>query len=64
MVEKAAGGTNTTAVLEAFASKLEARIDSGTYSSQKASWVQCANIKTAVSLRSTGHLTHTMYANI
>lgn len=50
MVDKAAGGANTTAVLEAFAAKLEAEIDNGSYSSQKASWVQCANIKTAVSL--------------
>ena len=49
MVEKAAGGANTTAVLEAFAARLETQIDSGTYSSQKASWVQCANIQTAVS---------------
>jgi len=29
---------------------LEAQIDNGSYSSQKASWVKCANIKTAVSL--------------
>lgn len=50
MVDKAAGGGNTTAVLEAFAAKLEAQIDNGSYSSQKASWVKCANIKTAVSL--------------
>ncbi len=49
MVDKAAGGANTTAVLEAFAAKLEAQIDNGSYSSQKASWVECANIKTAVS---------------
>jgi len=49
MVEKAAGGHNTTTVLEAFAAKLEAQIDSA-YSSQKASWVKCANIETAVSL--------------
>lgn len=52
MVDKAAGGGNTTAVLEAFAAKLEAQIDNGSYSSQKASWVKCANIKTAVSLES------------
>ncbi len=50
MVDKAAGGANTTTVLEAFAAKLEAQIDNGSYSSQKASWVKCANIKTAVSL--------------
>ena len=49
MVEQAAGGGNTTAVLTAFASKLEAAIDNGSYSSQKSSWVSCANIKTAVS---------------
>ena len=48
MVEQAAGGGNTTAVLTAFASKLEAAIDNGSYSSQKASWISCANIKTAV----------------
>ena len=48
MVEKDAGGGNTTAVLTAFASKLEAAIDTGAFASQKASWVKCANINTAV----------------
>lgn len=47
MVEKAAGGGNTTAILNAFASKLEARINTGAYKAQKSSWVACANIKTA-----------------
>ena len=48
MVEQDAGGGNTTAVLMAFASKLEAAINTGAYSSQKASWVKCANVATAV----------------
>ncbi|KAL8828753.1 MAG: hypothetical protein Q9191_002406 [Dirinaria sp. TL-2023a] len=47
MVEKAAGGENTTSVLEAFAAMLEARIDNGSYSSQKASWVDCVDTSTA-----------------
>lgn len=46
MVERLAGGT-TTAYYQAWAQTLEARIDSGIYSSQKASWVSCMNIKTA-----------------
>ena len=54
MVEKAAGGANTTAVLEAFAAKLETQIDNGTYSSEKASWVECADITAAVSLEPLG----------
>ena len=48
MVEQDAGGGNTTAVLMAFAAKLEAAIDTGAYASQKASWVQCSNVATAV----------------
>lgn len=48
MVENDAGGGNTTAVLLAFASKLQAAIDTGAYASQKAAWVQCANVNTAV----------------
>ncbi|CAF9917906.1 MAG: hypothetical protein HETSPECPRED_003621 [Heterodermia speciosa] len=47
MVEQDAGGGNTTAVLMAFAAKLEAAIDTGAYASQKASWVQCSNVATA-----------------
>ena len=52
MVEETAGGENTTSVLEAFAAKLEARIDNGSYSTQKASWVDCIDPSTAVSLPS------------
>ncbi|KAL8789910.1 MAG: hypothetical protein Q9195_006620 [Heterodermia aff. obscurata] len=48
MVEYDAGGGNTTAVLMAFAAKLEAAIDTGAYASQKASWVKCANVATAI----------------
>ena len=47
MVEKAAGGENSTATLDSFSSELITRIDSGEYSSEKASWVSCTNIKTA-----------------
>ena len=46
MVEQLAGGT-TPAAYQAWAQTLEARIDSGIYSSQKASWVSCTNIATA-----------------
>ena len=46
MVEKAAGGSSAAAY-GAWAQTLEARIDSGIYSSQKASWTACSNIKTA-----------------
>lgn len=42
MVEKAAGGS-TAAAYGAWAQTLEARIDSGIYSSQKASWISCLN---------------------
>lgn len=46
MVERAAGGS-TPAAYELWAQTLEARIDSGIYSSQKADWVSCANIYAA-----------------
>ena len=46
MVERAAGGS-TAAAYQAWAQTLETRIDSGIYSSQKSSWISCANIKTA-----------------
>ncbi|KAI4212240.1 MAG: hypothetical protein LQ351_005110 [Letrouitia transgressa] len=46
MVEKDAGG-NSASVITAFSNKLITAIDSGAYSSQKASWVSCNNIKTA-----------------
>lgn len=47
MVEKAAGGKNSTAVLTSFAGELITRIDNGTYASEAASWVSCADITTA-----------------
>ncbi|KAG7009297.1 nuclease PA3 [Physcia stellaris] len=47
MVENDAGGGNTTAVLLAFASRLQAAIDTGAYASQKATWVSCVNVNTA-----------------
>ena len=47
MVEKAAGGANSSATLSSFSKKLIAMIDTGTYASQKAGWVSCVNIKTA-----------------
>ena len=48
MLEKAAGG-NTSTVIESWSTVLKARIDSGTYSSLKASWISCSSINTAVS---------------
>lgn len=47
MVEKAAGGGNSTATLDSFSQTLIGRIDSGSYSSEKASWISCVNIETA-----------------
>lgn len=47
MVEKAAGGANSTAVVEAFAGKLIARIDGGAYAGQKGGWVSCGDVATA-----------------
>ncbi|KAL9131271.1 MAG: hypothetical protein Q9217_000758 [Psora testacea] len=47
MVEKAAGGGNSTGTLASFSETLIARTDSGSYSSQKASWVSCTDIRTA-----------------
>ena len=47
-VEKDAGGPNSTTVLNAYVSRLKAAIDTGAYVSQKADWVKCVNIKTAV----------------
>ena len=46
MVEKAAGGA-TVNEYTAWSQTLIARIDNGTYSSQKDSWVACSNIATA-----------------
>ena len=47
MVEKAAGGDNSTGTLKSFSETLIARIDSGSYSSEKDGWLSCANPKTA-----------------
>ena len=46
MVEQDAGGYSAS-VITAFSNKLITAINSGAYSSQKASWISCANIKTA-----------------
>ncbi|KAL8732219.1 MAG: hypothetical protein Q9166_002967 [cf. Caloplaca sp. 2 TL-2023] len=46
MVEKDAGGYGA-AVITSFSNKLITAIDSGTYASQKASWISCTDIKTA-----------------
>ena len=47
MVEKAAGGSNSTATDASFAQSLIDEIDSGEYSSQKSSWVSCVDIDNA-----------------
>ena len=47
MVEKAAGGENSTGTVESFSQTLIDAIDSGDYSSEKASWVSCVNPSTA-----------------
>lgn len=47
MLEKAAGGGNSSGTLTTFSDTLIARIDSGSYSSQKASWVSCVDITKA-----------------
>ena len=47
MVEKIAGGQNSTTVVNSFAAALIKQIDSGTYASQKASWISCSDITTA-----------------
>ena len=47
MVEKAAGGGNSTATLDTFSQTLIGRIDSGSYSGQKASWVSCIDVNKA-----------------
>ena len=44
MVEKLAGGENSTAVLESFAGSLITQIDNGTYSSEKAGWISCVDV--------------------
>lgn len=47
MVEKLAGGGNSTATLDSFSSSLIADIDNGKYASQKADWISCSDISTA-----------------
>lgn len=47
MVEKAAGGDNSTEILQTFSDTLVARMDSGSYSEEKESWLSCVNPKTA-----------------
>ena len=44
MVEKLAGGDNSTSVLDSFAGSLITQIDNGTYSSEKAGWVSCVDV--------------------
>lgn len=46
MVEELAGGS-TTSVINSFAANLTAEINSGKFSSQKASWIACSDISTA-----------------
>ena len=45
MVEKLAGGENSTSVLESFAGSLITQIDNGTFSSEKEGWVSCVDVK-------------------
>lgn len=47
MVEKLAGGANSTAVLNSFAGSLITDIDNGTYASEKDSWVSCVDVAPA-----------------
>ncbi|KAL6721387.1 hypothetical protein ACLMJK_000490 [Lecanora helva] len=47
MVEKSAGGENSTSTLSSFGNKLITAIDTGIYSSQKDSWVSCTDITNA-----------------
>lgn len=44
MVEKLAGGENSTAVINSFAGSLIKEIDNGIYSSQKDDWVSCVDV--------------------
>lgn len=43
MVEKAAGGGNTSAIVSAFAEKLINEIESGDYKDEAASWISCVD---------------------
>ena len=47
MVEEAAGGRNSTETLDTFSKALITRIDSGSYSIEKGTWVSCADTSTA-----------------
>ena len=47
MVEKLAGGENSSETVGAFATSLIAEIDNGKYASQKADWISCSDITTA-----------------
>ena len=47
MVEKVAGGGNTSATLDSFSQTLIGRIDEGSYSSQKAGWISCVDVNKA-----------------
>ena len=47
MVEKDAGGENSTSVVQGFAGKLIEAIDSGSYAGEKDGWVSCMDISTA-----------------
>ena len=47
MVEKLAGGENSTATVTSFSNTLIAEIDNGKFASQKASWISCSNVNTA-----------------
>ena len=47
MVEKLAGGENSTAVINSFAGSLIKEIDNGTFSSQKDDWVSCVDVTPA-----------------
>ena len=47
MVEKLAGGENSTAILESFAGTLIREIDNGTYASAKDSWISCVDVSPA-----------------
>lgn len=47
MVEKLAGGPNSTAVVAGFSQSLINEIDNGAYKSQSASWISCTDVTKA-----------------
>ena len=47
MVEKLAGGENSTSTVEGFAGQLITEIDSGTYEGEKDGWVACVDVGNA-----------------